>query len=333
MKKHVFSLFLLVALICTYTAYAANDMIEENLFATIIETSLQGVYSDPSVTWRIKAPEECDLTFTYWCKDTWGSPSIEIIKCTEPNETMLTKTNAQTTKRNVVVHADHAEQVFVVVLRGKAMMNSEIYFAVCTSKHHNIPEEAEITIEPTCNNPGEQVFKCTACDLVVSKEILPALLHEPELIVTPSTCIQKGKEENICIHCGLVFTSEELPLSSHVAGKWFDLRLPSCTDVGTRIQRCMVCEKDIQTESVPALGHSPMEWLTAKRNGCLTPGERVQKCSVCAMTIATETLPALPHAWTDWVTDLEATATMDGRLSRFCTTCGKEDTIIIPRTN
>lgn len=106
---------------------------------------------------------------------------------------------------------------------------------------------------------------------------------------------------------------------------------PSCKFDGYQEYACTICKKIVERVEIPA--HQPMTWTVTCYNACMTPGERVRKCAVCNEVVEREVLPALPHAWTDWVTDLEATATMDGRLSRFCTTCGKEDTIVIPRTN
>ena len=79
----------------------------------------------------------------------------------------------------------------------------------CGENSHSY--EGAVTTAPTCEEKGEKTFVCTECGDSYT-EVLPALGHDYETVVTVPTATEDGYTTYTC-HCGDSYTEAVVPVS------------------------------------------------------------------------------------------------------------------------
>ncbi len=153
------------------------------------------------------------------------------------------------------------------------------YTVECTS--HN-PGDAEETKAPTCDEKGEEVVKCTACEKVLDTNEVAALGHDmvaDEENSKAPTCDEKGVKATKCNREGCDHTEEEeIAALGHKEGEAEETKAPTCTEKGEKTVKCTVCEEVIDTIDVAALGHKWDAGTVAEGVKCGETADTTHKC-------------------------------------------------------
>ena len=146
---------------------------------------------------------------------------------------------------------------------------------------------------------------------------------------TAGSCVQQGTITKVCSECG--YTEVEYTgFADHNYGQFKLNYDTTCTKDGTQTAICKDCgiECTIPVEG-SAKGHKEKE-VKEKAPTCQQAGytEGVV-CTECdEILTGCEELEILPHMYGEYVSDGNATCLEDGTMTRICTACGAEDTVI-----
>ena len=175
-----------------------------------------------------------------------------------------------------------------------------------TALGHDLVEDEETLVEPTCTEAGSVTLKCSRCDYTEEKT-LDALGHTPGApeMVEP-TCTENGKSVVECVVCGEVIESTDLgelaPATGHTPVA-MEEAAATCTTAGsTGGLECEICGETLEEPTVvPADpdAHNYELTNTLKDATCTTTGIGKYTCSYCGASkyevIASE------HKWNEGV--------------------------------
>ncbi len=189
-----------------------------------------------------------------------------------------------------------------------------------------------VTKQPTCQEAGEESYKCSECGKVLSTRPLPTIGHKlgAWVVVKQPTYTEEGLKEATCSVCGEV-VQQSIPKKQrpgHEHSYVSKVTTPAtCTEAGVRTYSCTGCDSTY-TEAIPALGHNLVGKVT-KEPTCTENGEKTFSCSRCDYT-ETVTIPAIGHDWDEGVVTKPATETETGIMTYTCKNCGETREEVIP---
>ena len=231
---------------------------------------------------------------------------------------------------------------------------------------HSYGEFTE-TKTPTCTQTGEEVSVCENCGSEI-KNILPALGHDYEAVVTQPGCTTQGCTTYTCRVCGDRYVDDYVAPLGH-DGVVKEVTAPTCLTVGFTTYVCNRCGYDYNENYVPALGHDfSEEWTidtpaTCTQTGskshhcsrcdeksditeipmaehtlqpveipstCTVAGVRYDICLVCQNMFNYAVLPLASHTWSEWSTETAATCIQTGLETRMCAVCKKIEENVLP---
>ena len=188
-----------------------------------------------------------------------------------------------------------------------------------TALGHTTVSDTELA--PTCTTTGLTYgAHCSACgEVLVAQEIVDALGHKYDAIVTAPDCTNGGYTTYTCSTCGDSYVADEVAALGHteVIDEVVD---PTCSEVGYTTYSCSICGDSYVADEVAALGHSEIIDVAVAPT-CTTTGLTEGKhCSVCnEVLVAQKTVDALGHSYDKVVTT--PTCTEDGYTTYTCTGC------------
>ncbi len=156
--------------------------------------------------------------------------------------------------------------------------NGDVHSYACSRCSIQISETHEwvkdnISTEPTCTDPGIDVYKCTECE-AVRTVTLSALDHDFSGDYKPN-----GDVHSItCSRCAATLDEDH---------KWQTVEYiaPDCANAGYRKYVCSVCNLD-RYEDLPTTDeHFEGEWETVVGATALTDGLKVLHCTVCGIKL------------------------------------------------
>lgn len=197
-------------------------------------------------------------------------------------------------------------------------------------------DEGIITIEPSCENPGEMTYICTVCGATKTEEIA-AVGHiwGNWQVIKEAACTEDGVRIRTCSRCNKTET-ENIPQTGHDFSVNI-LKKPTCTEPGLQERICSKCNLVIENEIIPATGHA-YEWTIEKEATFHKDGIKKGVCNKCG-DIITERIPKLSESHEHNFSGREeiikpATCTEEGSKNIYCTEpeCGSYITETIPMT-
>ena len=183
---------------------------------------------------------------------------------------------------------------------------------------HTHTWEVTENVAATCTEDGSATYTCACGDTYT--EVIAALGHSYEAVVTESTCTEKGYTTYTCA-CGDSYVADEVAAPGHVYETV--TVTATCTEDGSVTYTC-ACG-DTYTETVAALGHAYEAVVTAPT--CESEGYTTYTCA-CGDSYVAEEVAALGHDY-ESVT-VAPTCTENGYTGNTCVNCG--DTTVTEET-
>jgi hypothetical protein len=149
----------------------------------------------------------------------------------------------------------------------------------------------------------------------VPQNVVDALGHDYDAVVTTPDCVNGGYTTYTCTVCGDEYVADKVASKGHIAGEAVveNYITADCVNNGSydNVVFCTVCNVEIsrETKIVDALGHSYNSVITLPT--CEAKGYTTYTCS-CGDTYMSDEVAALEHDW------LEATT----ELPKTCNNCG-----------
>ena len=179
---------------------------------------------------------------------------------------------------------------------------------------HN--EVIDAAVAATCTEDGLTEGKhCSVCDeVLVKQEVVKALGHEYEAVVSAPTCDEKGYTTHICSKCDDSYVDSYVDALGHKYGEWTVEYDPTCTKDGSQQRVCETCDH-VDNEVIEALGHSVVI-DEAIRATCVELGlSEGSHCDVCGTVLVKQrVISTISHNFVDG----------------HCTMCNKEGTAPSP---
>ena len=200
---------------------------------------------------------------------------------------------------------------------------------------HKTVEVIDAAVAPDCENTGlTQGSHCDTCGaVIVAQEVVPALGHDYEAVVTAPTCTDDGYTTYTCKNDPKhTYVDDYVAAPGHIGGAPVVENNvdPDCTTAGgyDSVVYCTVCGVEISRTyvTVDALGHTEkapvQENYTAPT--CTQTGgyDSVVYCDVCGEELSRTfvTVEKLPHT--------PAEAVTENKVANTCVTNGSYDTVI-----
>lgn len=190
-----------------------------------------------------------------------------------------------------------------------------VYTAVWREHVHT--EVIDKAVAPTCTETGLTEGKhCSVCnEVLVPQNVVDALGHDYDAVVTTPDCVNGGYTTYTCTVCGDEYVADKVASKGHIAGEAVveNYITADCVNNGSydNVVFCTVCNVEIsrETKIVDALGHSYNSVITLPT--CEAKGYTTYTCS-CGDTYMSDEVAALEHDW------LEATT----ESPKTCKNCG-----------
>ena len=195
-----------------------------------------------------------------------------------------------------VIKADEVEVYDVIYTSG----GKELARTTFTVDHDRTEE---VTVDPTCTEPGHTSYGCNLCDETVSTEI-PALGHDySESEVVAPTCTEQGYTKHTCSRCGESYNDTFVEATGHTYGAV--VTAPTCTEGGYTTYTCSVCGHSYTDNETAALGHQYSSVVVEPTEDA--QGYTEHTCSVCGHSYRDNYTDFVPEETEPEVTEPEVT--------------------------
>ncbi len=135
----------------------------------------------------------CDFALTGWC--IWANPQITFT---------VTETTDVAVGLSLTASQTGGWGTFDDWYLCKAICNHET--------------TTETTVPATCTEEGSHTVACSVCGEVLSTEVIPALGHDYQPVVTAPTCTEQGYTTHTCTRCGHSYVDLYTDALGHTGG-------------------------------------------------------------------------------------------------------------------
>ena len=176
-------------------------------------------------------------------------------------------------------------------------------------------------VAPTCTMSGKtEGVKCIMCEAVLTpQDIIPALGHDYQSVVTAPTCAQGGYTTYTCSRCGDSYVSDYVLQTDEHSMTSSVTRPATCAATGVRTYTCSVCGYSY-TEGIPMLEHNYVKYVIAPT--CADRGYTMYTCEVCGDSYIDDYVDKTgEHTWDSGRITRLANCTETGVMEYACDVC------------
>jgi len=212
----------------------------------------------------------------------------------------------------------------------KVCTHSYVENYVDAKGHTVVTDKAE---DATCTETGlTEGSHCSVCDaVIVAQQVINALGHDYDSVVTEPTCTEKGYTTYTCKVCTHSYVDNYIDAKGHTVITDNAIS-PTCTETGlTEGRHCSICDTVlVEQEVVKELGHTVVTDDTVEATCTETGLTEGSHCSVCdTVLVAQVEVPKKEHSYGNWVTIVDATCEENGKEEKNCANCvAKEERTI-----
>ncbi len=184
------------------------------------------------------------------------------------------------------------------------------------------------SLEANCTEGGYTVYQCLRCGGIQTRDVVEALGHSYEAVVTEPTCIMQGYTTYTCSRCGHSYTDDYTDnTDAHVWNEGTVTKEPSCTEVGEIVYVCDLCHTE-RADSIDMIAHDyvdDFEIEGMQEPTCTEKGVAMSTCSVCGHVENARIIEALGHTHQEGQVGVVTapTCTMQGYTTYTCDRCGE----------
>ena len=193
--------------------------------------------------------------------------------------------------------------------------------------HTSVTDKA---VDPTCTETGlEEGSHCSVCGkILVAQEVVDALGHDYDAVVTAPTCTAAGYTTYTCSVCDDTYVADETAALGHN----YDavVKEPTCTEGGYTTYTCTVCDDTYVADETEAKGHDYDAVITAPT--CTEVGYTTYTCKASDHTYIADETAALGHNYDKGVVTTAPKCEATGIKTFTCTVCGDSYTEIVDAT-
>jgi len=172
----------------------------------------------------------------------------------------------------------------------------ELLNTLAIEKLGHIYDTWNVTLAPTCTEPGEEVSECDRCAKVETRVLEPLGHKKVVQEAVKETCTESGLTKGeYCSVCGEVFSVQTVVPATGHKSKVEEAVEPTCTEAGyTEGSYCSDCGIVLVAQKlIPALGHTEGEWVITVRPTTEAEGSRQKLCTVCGLVLVEREIPKL----------------------------------------
>ena len=182
-----------------------------------------------------------------------------------------------------------------------------------------------VTLAPTCTSNGTRVYSCTVCGRQMT-EMIDALGHSYQAVVTVPTCNDGGYTTHTCSKCNHSYQDQYTNATGHSYDNGVITTAPGCTHSGIKTYTCASCGYQT-TEMINATGHAYTAVVTAP--SCTSSGYTTYTCVNCGHSYKDHFTNATGHSWDNGMITTQPTCVADGIRTYTCQNCGAQRTEIV----
>ena len=319
----------------------------------------------------------CDKTTTEKVLEkvehNWGAPVVTAATCEKDGSRVYTCTVCSATKTEVIAKTGHNWGDWEVTTESTNTTEGvltrecangckeEVKFP---AGGHNLVEDTDKYVAPTCTQTGTKAYKCSAhencgislevtldkiqhtftttkkdatcteegevvtkCDCGETyKTVIPATGHTlDEGTVTAATCENEGKIVYSCTAAYCTYKKEVVLTKLQHNYIAGTPEAPTCISSGYTPYKCETCESSYVIITAPAKGHEFDEFVSSTAT-CLTAGTMTLRCD-CGVEMLTS-VPALGHDY-KLLSTTPATCADEATETYKCTRCEAEYTVSV----
>ena len=180
-------------------------------------------------------------------------------------------------------------------------------------------------VDATCTETGMSASShCERCDEILSEaEVIEALGHDYESVVTDPTCTESGYTTYTCTRCEEAYVDDETEALGHTFTSWEVAELATPEKEGLETRTCEVCEY-IETRTFEYVEHTYETEVI--ESTCVEKGYTKHTCTECGFTYQDNYTDLSDHDYGQWYVETEATHEETGVERRDCELCDAYET-------
>jgi len=225
---------------------------------------------------------------------------------------------------SIAISDDHAHNYSTIGTQYSSTQHiSECTLCGETAYFAHTWNSGRVTVEPTCTEKGEKLYRCTSCYEEKTVELDPE--HKIATVDgKEATCTEDGYTKHVyCWVCEVILEqTEPITALGHLESDWINKSKVTCTEGSDTYKECRRCHVVLAEGHVDALGHSYYVFDTAEPT-CEDTGYNRYICSRCGDTYDEYTEDALGHSY-ELIDEVDPTCERDGHKDYRCTTCNHE---------
>ena len=192
---------------------------------------------------------------------------------------------------------------------------------------HDLGDWFTVT-EAACEAEGLERRACSRCDYA-EENVLPALDHDYEAVVTEPTCVDGGYTTHTCTRCGHSYVDSHTEALGHAWDEGIVVKEPTEEETGIRRHTCTRCGAT-EDRTIPTIDHVHDYEAVVTEPTCTEGGYTTYTCRCGDSYVAEETAPLGHDLSEEWTLISAATCTADGLERRFCSRCQHVEEQVLP---